>query len=98
MDALHQAIKKIHAQPQHPTSSTLADLIGALDSSQQFDLNRLYQLNYADFSLAMDILKQWRLDSYRYERGALKKAASDPSVELDVTALRYAHWEAPPAL
>ena len=53
---------------------------------------------FLDFSLAMDILKQWRLDSYRYERGALKKAASDPTVEVDVTALRYARWEAPSPL
>jgi len=55
----------------------------------------LYQLNYADFSLAIAILQQWRLDSYCYERGTLAKAASDVSVEVDVTALRYGRWEQP---
>ena len=95
MDALHEAIKKIHAQPQDPTSSTFSDLLKSLDSGEQFDLNKLYQLNYSDFSLAMNILKQWRLDSYRYERGTLMKAAGDPSSKLDVTALRYGRWEAP---
>jgi hypothetical protein len=95
MDALQEAIKKIHAQPEHPTASTLSNLIRSLDSGETFDLNRLYQLNYSDFSLAMEILRQWRLDSYRYERGALAKAASDPSLKVDVTTLRYGRWEQP---
>jgi len=95
MDALNEAIKKIHAQPQDATSSTLSDLIKSLDSGEAFDLNKLYQLNYSDFSLAMNILKQWRLDSYRYERGTLMKAAGDPTSKLDISALRYGRWEAP---
>jgi hypothetical protein len=95
MDALQEAIKKIHAQPEHPTASTLSNLIRSLDSDETFDLNKLYQLNYSDFSLAMEVLRQWRLDSYRYERGAIAKAASDPSLKIDVTTLRYGRWEQP---
>jgi len=98
MDALHEAIKKIHARPEHPTAATLSNLIKSLDSGETFDLNKLYQLNYSDFSLAMEILRQWRLDSYRYERGALVKAASDPSLKVDVTTLRYGRWEQPARL
>jgi hypothetical protein len=93
MDAMREAIKKIHAEPEHATSRTLSDLIRSLDSGGQFDLNRLYQLNYSDFSLAMTLLQQWRLDSYCYERGTLAKAASDVTVEVDVAALRYGRWE-----
>ncbi len=95
MDALQEAIKKIQTYPQDPTSGTLNDLIRSLDSGEHFDLSKLYQLNYSDFSLAMNILKQWRLDSFRYERGALMKAVGDPSVKLDVNALRYGRWEVP---
>ena len=95
MDALHEAIKKIHARPEDPSSCTLCELIKSLDSGERFDLNKLYQLNYSDFSLAMNVLKQWRLDSYCYERGALMKAASDPSLKVDVSALRYGRWEVP---
>ncbi len=69
MDILHRVIRKIHADPGHPTSSTLRALIKSLDAGDQFDVNQLYQLNYSDFTLAMDLLKQWRLDSFRYERG-----------------------------
>jgi hypothetical protein len=93
MDAMREAIKKIHAEPEHVVSRTLSDLITSLDSGGQFDLNRLYQLNYSDFSLAMSLLQQWRLDSYCYERGTLAKAASDMTVDVDVTALRYGHWQ-----
>jgi hypothetical protein len=95
MDALHEAIKKIHSRPEDASSSTLCELIRSLDSGERFDLNRLYQLNYSDFSLAMNMMKQWRLDSYCYERGTLMKAATDPSVKLEVGALRYGRWEVP---
>jgi len=95
MDALHEAIKKIHDQPEHPTSGILCDLIRALDSGVHFDLSKLYHLNYSDFSLVMNILKQWRLDSFRYERGALMRAAGDASLKLEVNGMRYGRWGIP---
>ena len=79
MDILHRVIRKIHADPGHPTSSTLCALIKSLDAGEQFDVNQLYQLNYSDFSLAMELMKQWRLDSFRYERGWASRAACDPA-------------------
>ena len=92
MDALREAIAKIQSDPGNATSSTLGELITCLDAGAEFRISKLYQLNYSDFSLAMEILKQWRLDSYRYERGLLARAAADPSMEIDVTALRYGRW------
>jgi len=92
MDAMQEALKKIRSDPTEPTSSTLRDLIKALDSGESFDLSKLYALNYSDFSLALGVLKQWRLDSYRYEPGVLRKAIDDPSVKLDVATLRYGRW------
>ena len=62
MDALHAAIKRIHARPDD-LSSTFSDLLKSLDSGDQFDLTKLYRLNYADFSLAMSVLKEWRRTS-----------------------------------
>ena len=76
MDALHTAIRRIHSDPVHPTSSVLFALIRSLDGGQQFDLTQLYQLNYHDFALALDLMKQWRLDSFCYERGWVSKLAS----------------------
>lgn len=91
MDALHKIIRKIHSDPSHPTSSVLSSLIKALDDGAQFDLNRLYQLSYGDFGLALDLMKQWRLDSYRYERGWASRIVSDPEV-----AVEFPAWTNPP--
>jgi len=78
MDALQKAIRKIHSDPAHPTSSVLCSLIKSLDDGQQFDLAQLYRLNYTDFGLALELMKEWRLDSFRYERGWASKIASEP--------------------
>jgi len=86
MDVLNRVINKIHADPTHPTSSTLCALIKSLDAGEQFDINQLYQLNYSDFGLAMELLKQWRLDSFRYERGWASRAAADPATKVDLPA------------
>jgi hypothetical protein len=82
MDALHRAIGKIQAAPSNAASVIFSGLIKSLDSGGQFDLNQLYQLNYPDFSLAIELLKQWRLDSFRYERGWATKLATEPSSQL----------------
>ena len=97
MDALREAIARIQSDPYNATSSTLSEMITCLDldAGAKFQISKLYQLNYSDFSLAIEILKQWRLDSYRYERGLLARAAADPSMEIDVTALRYGRWSNP---
>jgi len=79
MDILHRVNKKIHADTDAPTASTLRALIKSLDAGEQFDINQLYQLNYSDFSMAMELMKQWRLDSFRYERGWASRAATDPA-------------------
>jgi len=87
MDALHKVIQRIHSDPVDPTSSVLLSLIKSLDDGEQFDLTQLYQLNYQDFGLALEMLKQWRLDSYRYERGRVSRIAGDPA-----SVLEYPLW------
>ena len=82
MDALHRAIGQIQSDPSHAASVIFSTLIKSLDSGGPFDLNELYQLNYPDFSLAIDLLKQWRLDSFRYERGWATKLVTEPGSQL----------------
>jgi hypothetical protein len=86
MDALHKAIRKIHSDPENPTSSVLCSLIKSLDDGHQFDINQLYQLNYGDFGLALEVVKQWRLDSFRYERGQATKLATEPAAKFEFPA------------
>ena len=64
MRALKKARKQIENQPQAPASVALSSLVVALESETPFDLKSLYQLDFDDFELAMDLLKEWRLDRY----------------------------------
>jgi hypothetical protein len=89
MDALRAAIDKIHTLRDDGIASTFSALLRSLDSGEHFDLARLYQLNYADFALAMSVLKAWRLDSYRYEPGAVTRATQDPAVGVSAIMLEY---------
>lgn len=64
MRALKQARKLIEKKPESSTAQTLSALVVALESEIPFALQNLYQLDYDDFELAMDLLKEWRLDRY----------------------------------
>ena len=77
MDALHTVLRKIHADPVEPSSSAFKSLIESLDQGLTYDISRLYELGYSDFGLALELMRQWRLDSFRYERGWATKVASD---------------------
>ena len=83
MNEIKKARKLIEANPQSDAAKTLASLVLALESENKFDLGDLYKLNYDNFNLAIDILKEWRLD--RYYSGKAK--LHDLSVQ--VAALNY---------
>jgi hypothetical protein len=86
MDALFTALRRIRLDPNDSSSRAFSMLINALDAGEQFDLNALYALNYRDFQLAVELMKQWRLDSFRYERGWASKAASGSNGPLEPPA------------
>jgi hypothetical protein len=64
MNEIKKARRLIEADPHTGAAKTLAVLVRALESEEQFDLTDLYKLNYDNFNLAIDILKEWRLDRY----------------------------------
>ena len=64
MRALKKARKLIESQPESQTARVLSALVVALESETPFPLHELYQTNYDDFELALDVLKEWRLDRY----------------------------------
>lgn len=79
MRALKQARKLIEKKPESPAAQALSKLVVALESETPFALQSLYQLDYDDFELALDVLKQWRLDRYYSSKVRLL----DLSVHLD---------------
>ncbi|MEZ5705661.1 MAG: hypothetical protein R3E56_10465 [Burkholderiaceae bacterium] len=82
MQALKKARKLIEKKPEKPSALVLSQLILALESSSPFNLSDLYQMDYDDFLLAMDVIKDWRLDRYYTTKAVLL----DLSMQIDQQA------------
>lgn len=60
-----KAVRRILEQDPHdPDAQILAKLVLALESGSAFELPRLYEMSLDNFQLALDVLKEWRLDRY----------------------------------
>ena len=64
MNEIKKARRLIEADPRTDAAKTLASLVRALESEETFNLTDLYKLNYDNFNLAIDVMKEWRLDRY----------------------------------
>lgn len=64
MNAIKKARQFIEADSLSDSAKTLARLVRALESDEKFELGELYKLDYDQFQLGIDILKEWRLDRY----------------------------------
>ena len=72
MNTLTKIEKRILKNPDEPASQVFRELVKALDQKLDFDLASIYDLNYDDFQLVLDVLKDWRLDRYAKTRKRLK--------------------------
>jgi hypothetical protein len=75
MNAIKKARRLIAKDPQTAEAATLARLVRALESDERFELGDLYRLEYDSFDLAIDILKEWRLDRYYMGKAKLHDLA-----------------------
>ena len=82
MNAIKTARKMISAHPASESARTLAQLVLALESEGSFGVTDLYQLDLATFELAIDILKEWRIDRYYVGKAKLF------DLSMQVTTLR----------
>lgn len=71
MNAIKKTRRLIEANPASQTAQTLACLVRALESDENFHLGDLYLLDYDAFDLAIDVLKEWRLDRYYMSKAKL---------------------------
>jgi hypothetical protein len=71
MNAIKKTRRFIETQPASQAAQTLARLVRALESEETFHLGDLYQLDYNAFELAIDVLKEWRLDRYYMSKAKL---------------------------
>ena len=78
MNAIKKTRKLIQTNPTSESAQTLARLVRALESDEKFALSDLYKLGYDEFNIAIDVLKEWRLDRYYMGKAKLH----DMSVQL----------------
>jgi len=64
MRAIKQVKKLIKENPQSVVGQTFSKLILSLESDVQFAVKDLYSLDTADFDLAIEVLKDWRIDRF----------------------------------
>jgi hypothetical protein len=64
MRAIHEARNFIERNPSDPSSKTLSNLVKALESEAEFPITHIYQLDLVRFNLALEIVREWRLDRY----------------------------------
>ena len=79
MNAIKAARRFIETDSSNESAKILARLVLALESERSFELVTLYSLDYKSFQLAIDILKEWRLDRYY----ASKSKLYDISLQVD---------------
>jgi hypothetical protein len=64
MRSIKKVKKIIEANPQSELAQTFAKLILSLETEQAFPMQSLYALSSSDFELAIEVLKDWRLDRF----------------------------------
>ena len=72
MNNLKKIEKRILKTPDEPASQVFRELVKALDQKESFNLVTIYDLDYDDFQMVLDVLKDWRLDRYTKTRKRLK--------------------------
>jgi hypothetical protein len=64
MNAIKKARKLIETKPESLQAQLISKLVLSLESESTISLSELYQLDIKHFDLAIEILKEWRLDRY----------------------------------
>ncbi|UCG97842.1 MAG: hypothetical protein JSW31_01490 [Burkholderiales bacterium] len=64
MNAIKAIRKHMERNPGAPSSRALARLVAALAEEKSYPLAELYAMDYDTFELAMELLRDWRLDRY----------------------------------
>jgi len=64
MNAIKAIRKHLEKNPDAPSSKALARLVAALAEEKSYSLADLYAMDYDAFEMALDLLRDWRLDRY----------------------------------
>ncbi len=64
MSALKEARKLIESDPTTRNAKTLSRLVLSLETDQELSLKEIYLLDYDTFEMAVQIIRDWRIDRY----------------------------------
>jgi hypothetical protein len=64
MNAIKTIRKHLEKYPDAPSSKALARLVAALAEEKSYSLADLYAMDYKAFEMALELLRDWRLDRY----------------------------------
>ncbi len=64
MNAIKAIRKHLEKYPDAPSSKALAHLVAALAEEKSYSLAELYAMDYDAFEMALELLRDWRLDRY----------------------------------
>lgn len=64
MNAIKAIRKQLEKNPDAPSSKALARLVAALAEEKSYSLADLYSMDYDAFEMALELLRDWRLDRY----------------------------------
>jgi len=87
MNAIKEVRKYILRNPGAASSQVLARLAAALAEEREFRLGDLYELDSEAFELAIDLMKDWRLDRYYAARIKLFDVVLNKVAEATAPAL-----------
>jgi hypothetical protein len=68
VNAIKEVRKYLEKNPEGESSRALARLVSALAQETEYSLGELYQMDLPAFELAIELLKDWRLDRYYAQR------------------------------
>ncbi len=79
MIAIKKAQKIIQREIESTAASIFSELVLSLEINTPFALHCLYELDYKNFEIAVEVIKEWRLD--RYYASKVKLLASALYIE-----------------
>ena len=68
MFAIHKLEQYLNTTASPAAARELTRLVKALDHEEEFHLSNLYEIDLEAFELAVEVLRDWRIDRY-YARG-----------------------------
>jgi hypothetical protein len=84
--AIHDIRRYLSDHSESPSAQVLSRLPATLSKEESLPLSELYALDWESFELAIDLLRDWRIDRYYADRTNLfappsKQPARSPDLE-----------------